>query len=519
MVVDGLAKAIPDLRGQIEAATAAARDRLDSLIDRLVEALTPERFAAAYAQHLLALATPLLPDVPHVRGGDAEGATLELLERAAGHEVLAPIARARARQLLAREVLAAGGEALRRKALEILGTPTPRAPADDWTPRATRLLLSVDRTSLSCARYLAGLEAVERDGYGFDELPARAAGRAKRVDQVTVKFDPAEAGQPVGRPAATPGSELKAKLFVALLSLAAQAAADGRVDGRQAVRLRDLLEMIGFVLGRGTNSAYYWRYAGELTRYLLFDLPNRVVAMQVSFAGANDPLVVFERLLPHCAPLDDRREPIAGDRLHSLLTALGQGEAGWPAAVRASGTAGFELAFSPELLEALGLTRPLNALEHVPVGVLALKGPAFWLAWQVSFLRRWARPPAGGANGKPLLRVLDEAGYLARHSRGSKVRYKDAVAAWWRDVGALVGMGLLEEPGVRLYGPRGSAWREVSSSVSRALDPGGRRLTRLALEEMRVIFAIPARRLSQLEGVRRRGRRLRGAPARGGQPG
>jgi hypothetical protein len=134
--------------------------------------------------------------------------------------------------------------------------------------------------------------------------------------------------------------------------------------------------------------------------------------------------------------------------------------------------------------------------------------PAFWLAWQVSFLRRWARPPASGGQGKPLLRVLEEAGYLARYTRGTKVRYKDALSAWWRDVGELVGVGLLDEPGVRIYRPSGGAWREASSSLSRSLDPGGQRLARRHLEEYQVVFSVPAWRVSQLEDARRR-RRLR----------
>jgi hypothetical protein len=280
------------------------------------------------------------------------------------------------------------------------------------------------------------------------------------------------------------------------------------------VRLRDLLELAGFVLGRATNSGYYWRYGGQLTRYLLFDLPNRVVAMQVSFSGSAEPRVVFERLLPHALPLDERRVPLAGARPQTLLAALRSGD-DLPAPVREAGVAGVEVAFSPELLEALGLAGALSAVEHVPVKLLSLKGPAFWLAWQVSFLRRWARPPASGGQGKPLLRVLEEAGYLARHTRGAKVRYKDALSAWWRDVGDLVGVGLLDEPGVRVYRPGGGAWREASSSLSRSLDPGGKRLARRHLEECRVVFSVPAWRVSQLEDARCRGRRSRGGGAKG----
>lgn len=87
------------------------------------------------------------------------------------------------------------------------------------------------------------------------------------------------------------------------------------------------------------------------------------------------------------------------------------------------------------------------------------------------------------------------------------------MGAWWRDVGSLVAIGLLDEPGVRLYALRGNVWRDLSTAVSRSLDPGGRRLGRQLLQQIRVIFSVPAERVSQLEGVRRRGSKLRAAAA------
>ncbi|MEX2543157.1 MAG: hypothetical protein WD314_15225 [Trueperaceae bacterium] len=380
----------PDMRARLASCRPAERSRLDELIERLMGALRGDgakadaaaggHAAALYAQHLLAQALPLSLDV------DSGRQLLRLLERVARHQELAPVARRRAGEQLADELVRAAGAELIDKAREILGEQSRIPAAAEWTLLPARLLLSVDRTSISCARYLAGLQKVERDSYGFDELRSGPAGRAKRVDQVTVKFDRPDglsAPPGLGREAAgeaalaVPGSELKAKSFVALLSLAAAAAADGRSDGRQSVRLRDLLAMLGFSLGRGTNSGYYWRYYAELVRCLLFDLPNRVVAMQVSFAGAAEPLVVFERLLVRALPLDDQGVPLAAGPLRSLLLALNGEPEDMAAAVREAGVFGVEFAFSPELLAALGLTKPMNALEHVPFELLSLKGPAF----------------------------------------------------------------------------------------------------------------------------------------------
>ena len=490
------------------------RQRLREMLERIVAPLFEARrdgvfppFAAAYAQHLLALVLPLLqPDSGHEE-------LTGLLERAGSHEVLAPLARERATAGLADELMRAAGEELLAKAREIASPPAQPPNPPRWLDRPDKLLLSVDHVTLSCARYLAGLQAPERDRYGYDELRAGPGGRAKRVDQVTVKFDPQSASALAGvgagaHPAAgSEGSELKAKLFVALFALAAQSKSRGD-SGTQRVRLRDLLNMVGFELGRSTNSEYYWRYASQLTRHLLIDLPGRVVAMQLQLAGEPQPRVVFEPLLERALPLDVNGQPLAPAVVGSLHEALrGMAEES-PLTLRDLGVAGFEFALSDELLQAHGIGKRLSAIEHVPAKVLSLKGPAFWLAWQVAFLRRWAVPPSGGAGGKPLLRALEETGHLAACSRGGRVRYKDALTSWWRDSGELAAIGLLDEPGVRLYAPRGGSWREVSAELSRSLDPGGSRLTRALLEDVRVVFQIPRSRVESLKEARRRkGRR------------
>ncbi|MEX2536339.1 MAG: hypothetical protein WD273_12155 [Trueperaceae bacterium] len=470
----------PFIRDRYGKTTAGAKDRLTRMVARVTGVLFESRVRAE-DMHALA------------------------------HEAGAPLARERALSQLADELMLVAGPDMRAKAREILAAPAPGVVAEPWLFKPDRLLLSVDHVSLSCARYLAGLQAAERDSYGFDELHAGPAGRAKRIDRVTVKFDPQGSREPGRRGTDTEphtgpeASELKAKLFVALFAMAAQAKARSE-SGSLRVRLRDLLEMLGFELGRVTNSSYYWRYAAQLARYLLIDLPNRVVAMQVSYTGGRE-LVVFERLLTLVWPLDAERQPLEQGEVEYLREALGRAVPAPTEAIRESGLAGFEFAVSDDLLEAHGIGKPMNAVEHVPVEVLSLKGPAFWLAWQVAFLRRWARPPESGAQGKPLLRVLEEAGYIGAYSRGKRVRYKDAVRAWWRDTGELVNMGLLDEPGVRLYGQRGSSWRDVSSEISRFLDPLGERLMRHRLQDVRVVFQIPRWRVAQLEEARRRKRK------------
>jgi hypothetical protein len=287
-------------------------------------------------------------------------------------------------------------------------------------------------------------------------------------------------------------SELKAKAFVAVLALAAETAAQG--EGRFNVRLSDFMRLLGFTLGRRTNSAYYW------------SLKLTVVAMQVTLPRKRQPLVVFERLLAHAAAI----APGAAMLEVSVLAAVREDDfSTLIRTVREADLQGFELELSEDILSALGLIRPMNALEEVPAALLALKGPAFWLAWHVAFLRRWAVPPESGRQGKVLLKVLQESGYLVRFRRGAKVRFKDALSLWWQDVGELVAMGLLDEPGVRLYGWRGSGWQETSTEVSRLLDPMGGRVTEHTLQETRVVYTIPALRVAQLRDARRHSERLR----------
>jgi hypothetical protein len=477
------------------------------------------RLEAAYAQQLLALILPLVePLAPNGTAGLSPEELAGLLARAHDEQSLASSALSVALERVAGELMGAVGEELREKYGQILDRPA-RRPVGDWTVPPRYLLLSVDLTSVSCARYLAGLFEAGKDAYGFDELRSGQSGRAKRVDEVAVKYEPVESAADPGIAQAdetlnsaaagsAEGSELKAKLFVGLLSLAADEARREDGDVRLIVRLRDLLAMMGYRVGSRTNGAYYRRYRSDLIRFLIRDLPNRVVAMQVSFAHSPEPLVVFERLLLRSIPLDETACPVAGNLVRPADGTDGGG-ALLPHASRSPAVEGFELVLSRDLLEALGLCGPMSAVEHVPLEVLSLRGPAFWLAWQVSFLRRWANRPASGSHGKPLLRVLQECGYLARFTRGNRVRYKDALRSLWNDVGSLVSMELLEEPGVRLYGPGGAGWRDRSAELSRALDAGGRRLGVEALRDIRVIFAVPSWRTEQLEGARRRGRSSR----------
>ncbi|HEX7005379.1 MAG TPA: hypothetical protein VF168_14435 [Trueperaceae bacterium] len=470
-------------------------------------------FAGAYAEELLAQLLPLVgvDELEHRRLG-------ELLERAHAHAVLAPLAFESAAIRMAEALWHALGDDLLAKAVELAGRSARPRSAFPWMDRPERLFLSVDHVTLSCARYLAGLQTPGRDRYGYDELWVGSAGRAKRVDQVTVGFEAAHPQQPKGEPevhADQLGSELKAKLFVALFALAAQAKAHGDPSPNR-VRLRDLLGMLGFELGRFTNSTYYWRYASQLTRHMLVDLPSRVVAMQLSIAGERQPRVVFEPLLERVRPLSGRGEPFPAEASRLLWNSLLCDEEEASAALRRSGVEGFEFAVSDELLEAHGIGSRLNAIEHVPVEVLSLRGPAFWLAWHVAFLRRWASLPTTGAGGKPLLRALEDTGHLAACSRNGRVRYKDALSFWWRDAGRLAGMGLLDEPGVRLYGKRGGSWREISNEVSRRLDSDGGRLTRPLLQDIRVVYQIPGTRIAQLDAARQRARKRTGVNPRSG---
>ncbi|UCH27236.1 MAG: hypothetical protein JSV66_06230 [Trueperaceae bacterium] len=305
-----------------------------------------------------------------------------------------------------------GGELYLIAREDLLATATkllsnhPRQTGDaQWLRPGPEIALSVDLTALSCARYLAGLVTINRDEYGFDRLPSKRAGRGKRVAEVTVKAVADREAADRGESAPLQANELKAKTFVAVLTLAAEAQHRGDDPQRFQVRLRDLMALLGYALGSQTSSPYYWRYTAEVTRYLALDLASRVSAMQVTLPGQAEPLIVHQWLLHHPRPLT--RELQLHPTLERALfdTIRGEESGALIELVRTSELYGFELGVDEEILKALGIARPMNAVERVPAELLALKGPAFWLAWHNTCVRR----------GKPV-NCLFPVFVIGRHS-------------------------------------------------------------------------------------------------------
>lgn len=217
-----------------------------------------------------------------------------------------------------------------------------------------------------------------------------------------------------------------------------------------------------------------------------------------------EPLVVEEYLMHRPRPVLDGSLPHTqfANRIISLTNLNAKDEL--TAYIKSAGLKGLFLGFPGRVLDALGARtgkgQP-NALERVSQEVLQLKGPAFWLAYEIAFLRRWAyRKAVTAPDGKNLLEALEEHGYLEKSTSrtGGRVSHKAALGSWFRDVNTLVDINMLAAPGVSVFRLRKGDWQDVTQEVRGWLGTRGVRITRDKLAELNVIYHLPPKRRAEL---------------------
>lgn len=303
------------------------------------------------------------------------------------------------------------------------------------------LQLSVHPTSYACARYLASLVRVWPVAGQYFQLPTDAWIKTSEHVEVAWQY-PDSPNQTI----TAVQHELRAKTLMLLVALAATQA-ETRPNQAIFVGLGDLMGYFGYRLGEKANAHYYWLHVAEVVRALLHDLPGHRVRI-----NSHAP----QALLP--MPQVMFRNP-----QHWGLEALLHSD-DLSRTVREANILGFYVCFEPAVLDLLGINTNLPTRE-VPAAFCSLHGPCFWMAWRVVYWQYWANHQSCG-----LLQLLDECGYLEAHTRSGRIRYKDALKDWWVDVGRLIEIGLLHEPGVRIWQRK----QEVSDRLSQQLEAPGR---------------------------------------------
>lgn len=378
------------------------------------------------------------------------------------------------------------------------------------------LNFSADHAAFSITQYLAG--RVDAGGtVGNLKLPVKATRGQQRELAVGEALPPellslvaAESVEPALARIRADRNETKAKLFVGVLALASQRGVDPE---RFFVSLADLMLLVTGYNRSGNNKTkptYYWSKAAEIIRYLFLDLASTTVHIQVKLPHYKEALKVQEWLMHRPRPAV-RQMPFDSPFTSHVISLVNQNATTELANyVKSVNLEGFFLGFPKGILDALGARtgkgQP-NAIEQVSREVLKLKGPAFWLAYDIVFLRRWARPEHATADrGKGLLEVLEKHGYLEQSTTrtGGRVSYKTALGSWFKDVSALVGINLLEDPGVSIHEFRKGRWYDVTQEVRRWLRAKGVRITQGNLTALKVIFYLPQERVKQLAGSRAR---------------
>ncbi|MDX2008117.1 MAG: hypothetical protein SFU83_22975 [Meiothermus sp.] len=317
------------------------------------------------------------------------------------------------------------------------------------TPSAM-LQISVNLTNYACARYLTSLIRVWPVPGNYFALPTDPW--VKTEASVEVAWQPIQEFQQI----TALQHELRAKTLMMLTALAATAEAEGRSGETLFVGLSDLMGYLGYKAGKKANARYYWFHTAEVVRALLHDLPGHQVRVDGRPA---QPLLIPPQVV--------FRNPHQVVQLASLT----------PERLREADILGFYVRFEPAMLGLLGINQAHK--QTVPLAFCHLHGPCFWMAWRVAYWQYW-----GHHQTCDLLRFLEECGYLATHCRSGRTRYKDALKDWWRDVGRLVDIELLSEPGVRLY--QGN--KEVSDKWSQLIEEPRSRLGVNQLEQLKAQF-------------------------------
>lgn len=320
-------------------------------------------------------------------------------------------------------------------------------------------------------------------------------------------------------------NETKAKTFMVALSL-------GIMSGSPTefrVNTKQLMGALGYELGRKTNTKNYWAKTTEVLRYLTVDLPGTLLHIRVQIPGSKKNNVEEEYLMQRPRAIGEQLTlPLEGFH-QAMIQRVGAGdEQAMVELVRQTAPEALKLGFPSNILECLGALKG-RAVEKVPEKVFSLSGPAFWLAYHLCFLRRWGDGTTPKPHQCPTLReALDDGGHLAQETKGDKVRVKDALSIWFRDLEKLTSCGILGAdsgtdsgdrvnsddagPGVQIYRQaEGGKWLDVTNEIHRKTDAGAGRLTLEELDKLRVLYLLPAARLEQRAMAKQVGARKKAA--------
>jgi|GEM_PF-4929589 len=335
----------------------------------------------------------------------------------------------------------------------------------DLTTSGT-LQISLAPTSYACAQYLAGLLRLWPAPNTPFELPRPQGRWIRSPDSVHVTVR-------TGSPHGMETQALRAKTLLLLLSVTITTPQNEGHSGWY-VRFADMLRVFGYAAGERANSRYYWQHFSQIARSALIELPAHHVHLD---GGRAVPLLEILQVV--------HRDPRNADASRTMRV-LREAQA-TPEAVQALGLLGVRFRFTQEVLKLLrACDDPRgSAAARVPVGFCTLDGPSFWLAWRIAYWAAWNGRCPQPFDSPALLEVLRESGYLA--ASGVR-RYKRAVRRWWQDVGTLVDLGLLQEPGVRLHRRSGGRLHDCSDHFSRLLDDSSVRLSEAYLRNIRVRF-------------------------------
>jgi hypothetical protein len=372
-----------------------------------------------------------------------------------------------------------------------------------------------DHAAFSITQYLAGrIEPTEAVG-NLMKVAVKATRGQQRELAVGEALPPellgliaAESVEPTLARIREDRNETKAKVFVGALALASQQGVDPE---RFFVSLADLMLLVTGYNRSGKSKikpTYYWSKAAEIIRYLILDLASTTVHIQVKLPHYKEALNVQEWLMHRPRPAI-WQTPFDSPFTSHVISLVNQNATTELANyVKSVNLEGFFLGFPKGILDALGVRtgkgQP-NAIEQVPWEVLKLKGPAFWLAYDIVFLRRWARPQhATAAKGKSLLETLEKHGYLEKSASrtGGRVSYKSALGSWFKDIDILINLDMLEDPGVSIYEFREGRWYAVTHEVSDWLKDRGIKITRDKLTGLHVIYYLPQERIKELAKLR-----------------
>lgn len=374
--------------------------------------------------------------------------------------------------------------------------------------------LNVDHGFHATVRYLAGLADAKSVEEGYSILQVQQRRGAYQRSDVGIRealpqeyiavIDP-ETTAPILERIQRERNEEKAKVLIAAFALASKRGAD---PDRFYVSLGDLVLMATGYARSGekkTSSTYWWKKAAEAIKYATIDLASYQISVRIQRKGESEALFVNEYLMHR--PRLVTRQPLLFQgflqRIIELATAEKHDEL--EQYVRGINPEGFYLGFPKDVYQAMG--GGMNALETVSRDLLALKGPAFWLAYDIAFLRRWAKKQeTDPSKGQPLLEKLDRIGYLEKSKRmsGGQPSYTVALRHFFKDLDKLCDLGTLEHPGATLHRKDSGRWRHVTEAVKGWVGSRGVYINTDKLEGITMLYQLSEQRLAELEGTQKK---------------